>query len=157
MEMQSEKCPLITPLPKKKQNTNNWLSLPLGKKESKRKRNVDVDTEQLIFDCTKSNLKKKKTLEQLISGGHSGQISKEESSCSRRNLKAFWSHFSTKKPGDELYSFESLTSCSNETSDESDDAGELAIKKEVTNQEKSTSSYCIININHLGKVIEDNT
>eukprot|EP00957_Ditylum_brightwellii_P210557 15365107-Ditylum_brightwellii.AAC.1 len=60
MEMQSEKCPQNTHLQKKKQNTKKWLFLPLGKKESKRKRNVDVDTEQHIFDFVKSNLKKKK-------------------------------------------------------------------------------------------------
>ena len=59
MDVQSEKCPPSTPLPKKR-NTKKWLSLPLGKKESKRKQNVDVDTEQVVFDCVKSNLEKKK-------------------------------------------------------------------------------------------------
>ena len=101
MDVQSEKCPPNTPLPKKR-NTKKWLSLPLGKKESKRKRNVDVDTEQVVIDCVKSNLKKKKTLEQLISGGSGGQKSKEDT---RWNLKPFWNHFSTKKTGDDLYLF----------------------------------------------------
>eukprot|EP00957_Ditylum_brightwellii_P164624 12534099-Ditylum_brightwellii.AAC.1 len=39
------------------------------KKESKRKRNVDIDTEQLIFDCMKSNLKKKKHWNNLFQEG----------------------------------------------------------------------------------------
>eukprot|EP00957_Ditylum_brightwellii_P026899 2033475-Ditylum_brightwellii.AAC.1 len=66
--------------------------------------------------------------------------------------------FSTKKTGDELYSFESLTSSDNETSDGSDDDdGELTIRKKATNPEKDTLSNRIININHLWKAIKDNT
>eukprot|EP00957_Ditylum_brightwellii_P201188 15324467-Ditylum_brightwellii.AAC.1 len=77
-DMQSEKCPSNTPLPKKKQNANKWLSLSLGKTQSKRKINADVDTEQVIFGSVKSNWKKKKTLEQLIPGGIGGKKSKED-------------------------------------------------------------------------------
>ena len=116
---------------------------------------MDVDTEQVVFDCVKSNLKKKKTLEQLISGGSGGQKSKEDT---RWNLKSFWNRFSTKKPVDELYSFECLTSHDNETSDESDDDGELTIGTVAPyDPEKDASSNRIININHLRKAIEDNT
>ena len=116
---------------------------------------MDVDTEQVIFDCVKSNLKKKKTLEQLISGGSGGQKSKEDT---RWNLKAFWNRFSTKKPVDELYSFECLTSHDNETSDESNDDRELTIGKVAPyDPKKDALSNRIININHLQKTIEDNT
>ena len=67
-------------------------------------------------------------------------------------------HFSTKKPVDELYSFECLTSHDNETSDESDDDGELTIGKVAPyDQEKDRLSNHIININHLWKAIDDNT
>eukprot|EP00957_Ditylum_brightwellii_P153514 11684111-Ditylum_brightwellii.AAC.1 len=117
MEMQSEKCPPNTPLPKKKQNTNKWLSLPLRKKESKRKQNVDVDTEQVIFDHVKLNLKKKNTGRPYFRRKWWSKLKEN----TRWNLKAFWNHVSTKKPGDELYLLESLTSSDNETSDESDD------------------------------------
>eukprot|EP00957_Ditylum_brightwellii_P099122 7549797-Ditylum_brightwellii.AAC.1 len=69
-------------------------------------------------------------------------------------LKLF---FYKKKIGDELYSFGSLISSYNETSDESDDYGELTIRKEATNPEKDSLYNHIININCLQKAIEDNT